>query len=150
MRYRGDMGDHMGGVPAVTGHAGHFMHVFAGEGAVAPAAAAIAAGAAEPADAGARADAPALDAIAERVDHPDDLVPGNPRVPDARHQALDRQDVAVTDAAGLHLDAHLFGARKRKLALHCLQLPASFSNDHRAHFRHESLSYARKSMSEPG
>ena len=79
MRDRGDVGDHMRGVAAVAGHAGDLMHVFASESAVAPATAAIAARAAEPADAGARANAPALCARANRVDRPNDLVTGNPR-----------------------------------------------------------------------
>ena len=61
MRDRRDMGDHMRGVAAVAAHAGRLMDILAGEGAVAPAMIAVAAGAAEPADAGARADAPALD-----------------------------------------------------------------------------------------
>ena len=64
------------------------LHVLAGESGVAPAAAAIAARAAEPADAGARADAPALDALADRVDDADHLVAGNARVLDARQQGL--------------------------------------------------------------
>src|SRR5208337_2837510 len=138
MRDGGDVGDEMRGVAAVAGQAGHLVHVLAGESSVAPAIAAIAARAAEPADAGARPDAPALDALAERVDHADHLVAGNARVRDARRQALNRQYVAVADAAGLHANAYPLGARDRKIPLLRHERPAGHADDHRAHLRHVS------------
>ena len=136
MRHRRDMGDHMRGVAAVTGHAGHFMHVLAGEGGVAPAAAAVAARAAEPADAGAGADAPAVDAFADRVDDADDLVAGNAWIADPRDQALNGQRVAAADAAGLDADAHFLGPGNGNLALLRLERSAGLRNDHRPHLGH--------------
>ena len=126
----------MRGVAAVAGRPGDFMHVLAGESGVAPAAPAIAAGAAEPADARARAHCPALDALAERLDDADHLVAGNARILDARHETLHGENIAVADAARLHANAHLLPARERNVPLLRLQWSAGPLDDHRAHSRH--------------
>ena len=136
MRYRGDMGDQMRCVAAVPGHPGHLVQVLACESGVAPATAAIAAGAAEPADAGARPDAPAADALAERIDDADHLVAGDAGVLDAGDEALHGQDVAMTDAASLDANAHFVTFRHGNVPLLRLQLSAGLVNRHRAHFRH--------------
>jgi hypothetical protein len=72
----------VGGVAAVAGHAADFVHILARERIVAPAAAAIAARAAEPADARPRADAPAVVALADRVDDANHLVAWHARILD--------------------------------------------------------------------
>ena len=106
MRDRGRMSDHVGRVAAVARHPADFVHILTDERIVAAASAAIAARAAEPADAGPRADAPAVDAFADRVDHANHLMAGNARVLDVRKQALHRHHVAVADAASLDANAH--------------------------------------------
>ena len=143
---RRDMGDEVRGVAAVAGHAGHLMHVLASESVVAPATGAVAAGAAEPPDAGARAHAPALDALADRVDCADHLVTGNARVSDARHEAFDGQRIAVADAAGLDANAHFLGAGDRDIPLLSLQRSARLADDHRAHLRHCRIPFNRRSL----
>src|SRR5208337_2752650 len=117
MRDRGGPSHHVRGVAAVPGDAADLGHCFAGEGRVAPAMPAIAAGAAKPSDAGPVADLEALDAKAERVDDPHDLVPGHARVLDKREQLLDGHGIAVADAAGDDPDAKLLGPRLRQVAL---------------------------------
>ena len=80
MGQRRGVGQHVGGVAAVARDAGRAADVLAGEGVAAPAIAAIAAGAAGPADPDPRADVPARDVGAERLDHADHLMTGNARI----------------------------------------------------------------------
>ena len=101
---------HVVGVAAVEGDPGD-AHVLAGDQVPAAARLAVAAVAAEPADADALADLPALDALAERRDPAGDLVAGDDREGDARVGALLGQHVAVADAAGLDPDQRLAAAR---------------------------------------
>ena len=133
------MRQHMRGVAAVARDAGRPADVLTGEGVAAPAVPASAAGAAEPADADPRADAPAGDVGADRLDHADDFVTGNAGIGDPRHEALDGDRIAVADAAGQHPQAHLVRTGLGRIALHHLKRPAWFGNDHRAHFRHGGL-----------
>ena len=128
------------------------MHILAGEGRVPPATAAVAARAAEPADAGALPDCPAMNLRSNRVDDADHLMAGNARILDAGKKALDGDGIAVADAAGLHADAHLAGARLGHLALHRLELPPDLRDDHRAHLRHvlSSLAVGRERSAAPG
>ena len=144
VRDGGDMGDHVRRIAAIARDAADFMHILAGETAVAPALAAISAGAAEPADAGGRADAPPFDAGADGVDDAHHLVAGNPRIPYSRPEALDRHHVAVADAAGANADPHFLRPRFGKVALLRLERSASLADDHRAHLRHRQVSFPER------
>src|SRR6185437_10873808 len=124
-------------IAAVASDPGHALHVLAGEGIAPPAVHAIAAGPAEPADPDARADRPALDIGAERVDHADDFVPRNARIGDARHLAGEDHGVAVADAAGLDPDADLVTPGLGQVALDHAKAAVGFRNHHRAHLRHQ-------------
>jgi hypothetical protein len=64
-----------------------------------------------PADADPLADAPARDLGADRVDVAGDLVTRYARIGDAGKEPLDREGIAVADAAGLHFDPDLARAR---------------------------------------
>src|SRR5579862_6210830 len=97
---------HMGGIAAVARDSGSTTNVLAGEIVAAPAMAAIAACATEPADADPLARFPSVDLGAERFDDADHFMAGNPRICQAGHTALDDDGVAVADAAGLHANAH--------------------------------------------
>ena len=144
----------MGRIAAVAADAGRAMHILAGEGRVPPATAAVAATAAEPADADALPDCPAMNLRSNRVDDADHLMAGNARILDAGKKALDGDEIAVADAAGLHADAHLAGARLGHLALHRLELPPDLRDDHRAHLRHVlfllSLAVGHERSADPG
>src|SRR5262249_59176860 len=98
-----------------------------------------AAGAAKPADPDALTHRPAVDIGTERVDDADHLMAGNARVALPRHRLLDDGGVAMTDAAGMHLDADLVAAGLGQLALLQLEAPARLANDHGAHLRHDGL-----------
>jgi hypothetical protein len=137
------MGDHVRGVAAVASRSSHFMHVLAGKGAVAPAVAAIATGAPKPAHSRPRADAPAVDVFADRVDDADDLVTRNARVLQAWQEALNGQQIAVTDPAGMDADAHLLRARGGNVPLFRYKPAATLPNNHRAHFCHCRILFDR-------
>jgi hypothetical protein len=133
----------VGGVAAVAGHAADLVHILAGERIVASAAAAIAARAAKPADAGSVADLPGLDARADRVDDADHLMPGDTRILDDWVETLDRYHIAVADAAGLDANAHFLRARDRDVPLFGYERPATLANDYRAHLRHRRIPFDR-------
>ena len=103
---RVDRRDHVVGIAAVIVEAGDF-EIAAGNKVAAPAAIADEAGAAEPADADALPDFPGGDVGADGVDPPGDLVARHGRVMHAGKGAGRGEHVAMADAAGLDLDAHL-------------------------------------------
>jgi hypothetical protein len=70
-----------------------------------------------PADAGALADLPLGDAVAERVNTTRNLMTGHAGVVDAGEVSLDGEGVAMTDATSVDFDAHLAGAQLGHLAL---------------------------------
>ena len=114
------------------------LHVLAADEVAAAARLAVAAVAAEPADADALAGLPALDALADRVDDAGDLVAGDEREGDAREAALLGEHVAVADAAGLDPDEDLAAAGLGHLALDQLEVAALLGHLHRSHrFRHQ-------------
>ena len=126
----------MGRVAAVSRDAADFIHILADERIVAPALAAVGTRAPKPANARPCADAPPLDVLTDRVDDADHLVARHARILDDWEQALDRHDIAVTDAARLDADADLFARRNGKFAVFLNELTPTLSNDHCAHFRH--------------
>ena len=101
-----DRRDHVVGIAAVIMDAGDF-EVAAGDEIAAPAAVADKAHAAEPADADPLAGAPGGDVGPDGVDAAGDLVTRHRRIVDAGKRAGGDQGIAVADAAGLDLDAHL-------------------------------------------
>ena len=123
--------DDVVGVAAVVGDAGH-QAVDAADHVAAPARVAVAAVAAEPADPDALAHLPGDHGLADGLDPPGDLVPGDPRVLDPRHPALDGEGVGVADPAGLHPDQHLARAGLAELPLGLLELRAGAGNLHHA------------------
>src|SRR5690349_11653886 len=143
MRRGGDVREHVGGVPAVALHAGPGRDVLAGEGFVAAAAAAIAARAAEPADAHAIAGLPAFDTGADRLDRSHDLVARYARIDHAGRDTLDRQGIAVANAARVDPDQQLTRTGLRDVPLDSLQLAAGVGNGHRNHLRHCSAPRSR-------
>jgi hypothetical protein len=130
MRHRRDVGDHVCGVAAVAGHAADFVHILADKRIVASALATITARAPEPADARPRANAPALDVLADRVDDADHLVPWDTRILDDWEQPLDRDHIAVANAAGLDANAHLLRTRDRNVPLFGHEPPTPLPDDH--------------------
>jgi len=70
--------------------------------------------------------------VADGLDPPGDLVPGDPRVLDPRYPALDGEGVGVADPAGLHPDEHLARAGIAELPLGLLELRAGAGNLHHA------------------
>src|ERR1700733_1512990 len=149
MRHRRDMGDHVGCVAAVAGHATDFVHILADEGIVAPTLAAIAARAAKPADARSRAHLPAMDALAKRVDDADHLMPRHARILHDREETLHRHDIAVTNAASLDANANFLGTRDGNVPLFRHEPPAPLLDDHCAHLRHYRISFGRDETIEP-
>jgi hypothetical protein len=65
---------------------------------------------------------PPSNARAYLIDTANDFVSGNAWILNAGQRAFFRQHVAVADAAGLHLDAHLTRAGVRNLALDYLEI----------------------------
>lgn len=100
--------------------AGYF-EVAAGDEVAAPAPVADKANAAEPADADPLADAPRGDVGAKLVDPSGDLVAGDGRIMDVGENARGDIGIAMADAAGLDLDAHLAGSGLGRWALHKLE-----------------------------
>ncbi len=103
---RVDRRDHVIGIAAVIVDAGDF-EIAAGDEIAAPAAVADEAGAAEPADADALPDLPGGDVGADGVDTAGDLVARHGGIVDAGKGAGRGEHIAMADAAGLDLDAHL-------------------------------------------
>src|SRR5205823_1204733 len=130
---------HVGGIAAVARDAGRSLHVLAGERVPVPTAAAVAAGAAVPTDPDARADPPALDIRADRLDGPDHLVSRNARIRESRHVAAHHHRVAVTHAAGVHANSNLVTGGLGQRALLHAESTARPGNDHRAHGWHGTL-----------
>jgi hypothetical protein len=112
------------------------VNVLAGERISPPTAAAITTGARKPANSDPRTHSPPVDIRTNSVDHADDFMTRNARVGEPRHPALDRESIAVANAAGVHLDSHLMPARLRQFTFLHVQLAARFRNDHRVHFSH--------------
>src|SRR5262249_27357070 len=107
-----------------------------GDEVAAAAAVAMAAMAAIPADAHPLARPPRLGPITQGVDHTGDLVPRADRIADAREQALDREDIAVADTAGLDAHPGLPGARLRDPALDDLERSFGLTDLGGPHGRH--------------
>ena len=117
--HRGQTGgahEHVVRVAPVGRDAGN-LHVLAVDQRSSPTLLAVAAIAAEPPNADALPDLPALDPVPERGDLAGDLVAGDERVADPRIAALLGEHVAVAHAAGVHAHERLAGARRRHLAL---------------------------------
>ena len=115
-----DGGDHVLRVAAVVGDAGDFEVAAVAEvSAAAGEAGAVLA--AVPADSYALAFFPRGDAGAELVDDAGDFVAGDARVLDSGPLAFFGEDVAVADAAGLHLDEDMSGGGRGNLALDDLE-----------------------------
>jgi hypothetical protein len=93
------------------------LQVLARERSIPPAIAAIAAGAAEPADPDPLFGRPTFNIGTEGVDDADHLVTGNTGVADPGKQAFDGHGIAVADATGLHPNANLVAPRFGHLAL---------------------------------
>src|SRR5262249_25331771 len=104
MRERRRRRDHILGIAAIMGDAGHQGLGLARKRTAAAAGIAIAEIAAMPADPDPRSRRPAMDFGPDRIDCADDLVPRNARIFDIREQPLFGDAVAVADAAGLDLD----------------------------------------------
>jgi len=96
----------------------------------------VAARAAEPADTGAVTDLPTLDMRTDRFDSADDLVAGHARKGDAGKLTLDRERIAVADAAGTNTDQQFLRAGYRHIPLDALQFRAAPGCDHRNRLRH--------------
>src|SRR5205823_1163754 len=92
-----------------------------------------------PADAHALAWLPIADVGAKSINNPDDFMPGNSWILNARKDSFLNNRVAVTDATGLDFDSDRFRRRFWDFPLREFQrtLPASDLND--THFRHVSL-----------
>ena len=73
---------------------------------------AVTATAGEEPDTHALAHTPTFDALAKGINHPDGLVARHPWPLD-REYAVDRRSVRMTDAARLHANSHVAGARVR-------------------------------------
>jgi len=67
--------------------------------------------------------APAGDAIAERIDCSDDLVAGHARIHNVWGKPQDRDHVRVTHSARLHANAHAAVRRRCEITLDQLELP---------------------------
>ena len=115
-RQRPDTADEVIRVAAVGGHARDRL-VLTVDQVAAPARVAVAAVAAEPADADPLADVPPAHAVADRVDDTCDFVSGYNRKRHAGEVPVLRVRVAVADTAGLHLDANFPWSRLRSLPL---------------------------------
>src|SRR2546423_1694582 len=129
--------DHVIGVAAVVGDAGD-LPPLAGEEVAAAARLTVPAVAAVPADADTLPLGPVRDARADRVNDSRDFMSRHARVLNARIAALFRQRVAVADAAGLDLDAHLSGNRLRDFALDEFKRAVRLTDLHDTHLRHSS------------
>src|SRR5438552_860644 len=92
-------------------------HVLAAHRLAVAACPAVAAVAAEPADADPLADGPSAHALADRGEHARDLMAGDHRIGDSGKAALLRVAVAVTDPARLYANECLPGPRVGHLAL---------------------------------
>jgi hypothetical protein len=126
------------GVAAVASEAGNLATLAAGHEVSAAAGNAITAVAAVPADADALPHLPAFYTRAGRIDHAGDFVSGNARVGDARPRAFLGVNVAVTDAAGLHLDAYVARTRLWHFAFDELKFAMGVGDLNGAHFGHHS------------
>jgi hypothetical protein len=95
-------GDHVFGIPAVVEDAGNFESLTRGE--ITPSAGVTnGAMAANPADADALSFGPVGHAVPHGVDHACDLMTGNPRVSEPGKKPFLGEQIAVAEAAGLHL-----------------------------------------------
>src|SRR5205823_17173 len=110
-------------VAAVRRHARDRL-VLAIDQIAAPAGFAVAAVAAEPADADAFTDVPSLHSVAERVDDSRHLVAGHDRIADTGEVPFLGIGVAVANTARLHPDADLTRRRLRNVALTQLERTA--------------------------
>src|SRR5215467_12268168 len=125
-------GDHVLGVAAVEAERGDLLE--AAEDEVAAAARITReAVSAVPADTNALARLPDFDVGAHDVDTPRDLVPWDARVREPGPEPVLDEHVAVTDAAGLDLDAHMMTLRVGNRTLHELEVTARLSHLHRLH-----------------
>src|SRR5690606_2734793 len=115
--------DHGLGVAARVGPAGH-LEAHAVDEVALTTGHAGAAVTAEPADGHPVAGAPVLDAVAERVDAPGDLVPGHQRERHAGEARADNRRVGAAHAAGLDRHADVAGTWLGQLALDHAERPA--------------------------
>src|SRR5262249_57140171 len=92
-----------------------------------------------PADADAGAGLPCRDALADRVDAPRDLVPGDARQREARELAGPHDRVAVAHAARLDLDAHLARSGLRHFAVDQFERSTRLADLDSLHLRHGVL-----------
>ncbi len=90
------------------------------------------AGARQPADAYARPNRQ-RGALPDRLDHADDLMPGNDRKRDLRQLAVDDVQIGAADAAGLDPQPRLAGPGRRLRPLELLQWRADLGEGHRLH-----------------
>lgn len=90
-----------------------------------------------PAHADPHAAFPTGDITAYRIDEPDDLVPGHARIVYAGKSTGHREHIAVTDAARLHLDAHLAWPRCRNVTLDDFEGGIGLGNLDYFHSRHQ-------------
>src|SRR5262252_3199266 len=128
-------GDHVLGVAAVEAERGDLLEAAQDEVA---AAARITRKAVStvPADTDALTGLPDLDVGAHDVDAPRDLVPRDARVREPGPEPILDEHVAVTDAAGLDLDAHLMTLRVGNRTLHELEVTARLGHLDRLHGWH--------------
>src|SRR5439155_4903468 len=121
-------------VAAVGGHT-RYRLVLAIDEVATPAGFAVAAVAAEPADADPLTHRPPVDSVADRVHDPGHLVPGHNRIADTGEVPFLGIGVAVANAARLHPDADLARSRLRNLPLAKLERTPGLGyldNSHRA------------------
>ena len=94
-----------------------------------------------PADSDALSLCPAGDACPDRINYSSDLMAGDARVLDARPESLFCKGVAVADATGFDLDAHLSGDRLRDFAFNEFKRAIGLSNLYGTHLRHSSSNH---------
>src|SRR5579862_3169795 len=102
------------------------MHGFTCKGLAAPAMAALAARAAGPTHAHARARLPAQNIRPNLLDHADHLMPRNAWIAYPRHEPLHGDGIAMAHAAGLHLYPHLTLAGHGQISLNHLEFTTDF------------------------
>ncbi len=129
-----DRRDHVFGITPVIIDTWHFQHAAMDEVAAA-ARRAHAAIAAEPADADPLADAPGGHLGADGVDAARDLVTWHDRIGNAGKGAIHRKGIAVTNAAGFDLNAHLAWAGLCHWPVDKLMRRMWLGNLHNAHWR---------------
>ena len=136
------MRDHVVGVTAIVGDAGHLAPL-AGEKVTAAAGLAVPAVSAMPTDSDPLTLGPAHDACADRINNSGNLMSRDSRVLNTWEGTLLGQRVAVADATRLDLDAYPPGGRLRNFTFDKFKLTIRLSNLDDAHLLHElSFSHA--------